>query len=208
MSAAGAVELRLGAKELQRALRALVVADAGLRAQLLQAVAAVFGQTHHAALVHFVARGRAVAQHRDAPAHQVEVDVGADHQRAVLHQQPLDRLDRHAWAGPRRRVAGRDFAGVAVAGFERRGRSGGRPRSRRGPASASWYAEATPITPLPRTSTFICELRAPRRPGAQCRGRQQHDPRHAAGRCAVQRLFTASSIAPNTACTGRVSGNT
>ena len=48
---ADAVELLLRAEQLQRALRALVVGDAGLGAQRLQAVAAVFGDRHHAALV-------------------------------------------------------------------------------------------------------------------------------------------------------------
>jgi hypothetical protein len=66
-SLAGAVELLLRAEQLQRALHALVVLDAGVGAQRLQAIAAVFGQPHHAALVDLVAGLRAVAQHRRSP---------------------------------------------------------------------------------------------------------------------------------------------
>ena len=44
MSSPRAVELLLRAEQLQRALRALVVGDAGLGAQVAQAVAAVFGE--------------------------------------------------------------------------------------------------------------------------------------------------------------------
>ena len=60
MSLAGAVELLLGAEQLQRALAALVVGDAALGPQLAQPVAAVLGQRHHPALVDLVARGGAV----------------------------------------------------------------------------------------------------------------------------------------------------
>ena len=49
--ARAAVELLLGAKQLQRAAHALVVGDAGGGAQRAQAVAAVLGEPHHAALL-------------------------------------------------------------------------------------------------------------------------------------------------------------
>src|SRR5690606_33096030 len=53
--AADAVELRLGAKELQRAEAALVIGDAGLLAQRTQTVAAVFGNADHPRFVEGVA---------------------------------------------------------------------------------------------------------------------------------------------------------
>jgi len=62
-------------------------------------------------------RRGAVAQHGEAPAHQAHVQVRADDQRPVLHQQPLDRLQRHARSGPGRRVTRRHLAGIGVAGF-------------------------------------------------------------------------------------------
>ena len=52
----GAVELLLRAEHLQRAAGAAFVLDAGVGAQRLQAVAAVFGEAHHAALVDRIAR--------------------------------------------------------------------------------------------------------------------------------------------------------
>ena len=36
------------------------------------------------------------------------------------HQQPFDRLDRNAGAGPGRGIAGRDLAGIGEAGLQRR----------------------------------------------------------------------------------------
>jgi len=60
-----AVDLLLRAKQLQRAEAALVVGDARLPAERLQAIAAVLGERHHAALVAPVARLGAVDEHRD-----------------------------------------------------------------------------------------------------------------------------------------------
>ena len=100
-------------------MAALVVGDAGLGAQGLQTVAAVFGDGHHAALVQRVSARIAIGQHRHAPAPHRGVEQGADDQRAVAHQHPLDGLERHARPGPGRRVAGRDFAGVGETGLER-----------------------------------------------------------------------------------------
>ncbi|MCY1520322.1 hypothetical protein D9M68_550970 [compost metagenome] len=111
------VELRLRAKELQRAAGAVLVLQAGVGAQLLQAAAAVFGHAHHAFLVDRIALGRAVAQHGGHPAQLEQRAVGADRQRRVLLEHPLDRLQRNARCGPRRRVAGRHLAGVAEARF-------------------------------------------------------------------------------------------
>ena len=65
--AADAVELLLLAEELERALRALVIGDAGGGAQRLEDIAAVFGQRHHARLVERIASGRAVRKHPEDP---------------------------------------------------------------------------------------------------------------------------------------------
>ena len=101
---AGPVELLLGPEQLQRAQTAFVVADAGVGTQGAQAIAAVFGQAHHAALVEGVPGLGAIAQHRQAPAPHRRVEHRPDHQRAVLHEHPLDGLERYAGAGPRRRI--------------------------------------------------------------------------------------------------------
>ncbi len=62
----GAIELRLVAEQLQRALRALVILDADVAAQVAQAIAAVFRDRDHPALVDRVTRAGAVAQHLGA----------------------------------------------------------------------------------------------------------------------------------------------
>ena len=116
----GAVELGRVAEQLQRAALALVIANAGLAAQRAQAVAAVFGDRDHAALVDRIARRGAVAQHLHQPDPHHGIELGPDHQRTVLHQQPLDRLDRHAGPGPWRGIAGRHLAGIGEAGLQRR----------------------------------------------------------------------------------------
>ena len=85
-----------------------------------QAVAAVFGDRDHPALVDGVARGGAVAQHLDQPPPHHGIRIGTDHQRAVLHQQPLDRLDGNAGSGPGRGIARRHFAGIGKARLQRR----------------------------------------------------------------------------------------
>ena len=114
-----AVELRLRAKELQRALGAVLVADAGVGAQRAQAVAAVFGHAHHAFLVDRVALGRAVLQHRRHPAQLEQRSVGPDRERRMLLEHPLQRLEGNARRGPGRGIAGRHLAGVGEAGFFR-----------------------------------------------------------------------------------------
>ena len=117
--ARGGVELGLGAEQLQGAAAALLVADADLGTQRAQAVAAVLGDAHHAFLVHRVARARAVGQHLRHPAQLEQAAVGADRQRCMTLEQPLEGLERDAGRGPRRRVPGRDLAGVGKAGLER-----------------------------------------------------------------------------------------
>ncbi len=116
---AGAVELLLLAEQLQRALAALVILDSGLGAQRAQAIAAVFGDRDHPALVDGVALCRAVAQHLQHPAPHDGIELGPDHQRPVPHQQPFDGFHRHAGAGPGRGIAGRDLAGIGERGFLR-----------------------------------------------------------------------------------------
>ena len=111
------VYLGLGAEQLGRAEAAVFVGDAGFSAQFVEAVAAVFGQAHHALLVHRVTAGGAVAQHLRHP--QVLVDVAGelDGQRRMALEQPLDCLQRYAWRSPGRGIAGRDLACVGEAGF-------------------------------------------------------------------------------------------
>ena len=114
----GAVQLRLGAEQLGGAQGAALVADAGFGAQLVQAIAAVLGQAHHALLVHRVTAGGAVAQHLRHPQVLADIAGGLDRQRGVLLQQPLDRLQRDTRCCPRRGVAWRHLAGVGKAGFQ------------------------------------------------------------------------------------------
>ena len=111
------VELRLRAEQLQGAAGAVLVLQASLGAQRLQAAAAVLGHPHHAFLVDRIALGRAVAQHLRHPAQLEQRAVGADRQRRMLLEHPLDRLQRNAGRGPGRGVAGRHLARVAEAGF-------------------------------------------------------------------------------------------
>ena len=115
----GAVELLLRAEHLQRAAGAAFVIDAGVRAQRLQAVAAVFGEAHHAALVDRIALLRAVLQHLPHPLQLERGAVEADRERRVLLEHPLDGLQRHARRRPWRRVARRNLAGIGEARFER-----------------------------------------------------------------------------------------
>ena len=116
----GVVELGRIAKQLQRAALALVIANADLAAQRAQAVAAVFGDRDHPPLVDRIALRRAVAQHLQQPDPHHGIELRPDHQRAVLHQQPFDRLDRHAGPRPWRGIAGRHLAGIGKAGLQRR----------------------------------------------------------------------------------------
>ncbi|CAB3775275.1 hypothetical protein LMG29542_08657 [Paraburkholderia humisilvae] len=88
----GAIQLLLRAEHLQRAAGAAFVLNARFGAQRLQAVAAVFGQTHHARLVHRIAPGRAVAQHLPHPLQLEWRAVQTDRERRVLLEHPFDRL--------------------------------------------------------------------------------------------------------------------
>ena len=115
---AGGIQLLLAAEQLQGAFFPVFVFHTGVLAQLHQAVAAVFGQTHHAALVHGVARLGAVAQHAHHPAVLVRVGRGGDGQWRMLGQHPFDGLQRHPGSSPGRGVTGRDHAGVGKAGFQ------------------------------------------------------------------------------------------
>ncbi|MNT61021.1 hypothetical protein D3C72_1986360 [compost metagenome] len=62
----------------------------------------------------------AIAQHLRQPGVLAPVQAGADRQRGVLGEQPLDRFQRHARGGPRRGVAERELAGIGETGFQRR----------------------------------------------------------------------------------------
>ena len=113
----GAVELLGAGVEVQDALRALVVLDAGGGAQLLQRVAAVGAQAHD--LLDVVARARrgAFAQERKAPEPLAHVGAQAEQQRRILLAQPLQHLERRAGVGPGLGVAHRDLAAVGKAGL-------------------------------------------------------------------------------------------
>ena len=116
----GGIQLLLGTEQLGGAQVAAFEFDAGLAAQLIEAVAAVLGHAHHARFVDRIALMRAVAQHLRQPTVLVPVQARADRQRGMLGEQPLDRLQRHARRGPRRGVAERQLACVGETGFQRR----------------------------------------------------------------------------------------
>ena len=99
---ADGVELFLGAEHLQRALHALVIFDAGLFAKRHQAITAIFGNAHHAALVDGITRRGAVAQHLAHPAPGGRVGGWANDQRCMFHEQPFHRLHRNAGGSPGR----------------------------------------------------------------------------------------------------------
>ena len=113
----GAVELLLVRIEVQDALRALVVLQAGGGAQLLQRLAAVGAQAHD--LFDVVARARrgAVAQKGQAPEPLAHVGAQAEQQRRVFLAQPLQHLERRAGVGPGLGMAHRDLPAVGETGF-------------------------------------------------------------------------------------------
>ncbi len=112
------VDLLLFTENFQGALGALVILDTGFGAQLDQAVARIFGDTHHAALVARIADPGAVAQHGEHPAHGGRIDGRAHDQRSMFHEQPLQRLLRDAGRGPRRGITRRHFAGIGETGLQ------------------------------------------------------------------------------------------
>ena len=115
------IQLRLGAEQLGGAQAAAFIGDAGFRTQLVEAIAAVLGQTHHALLVHRVTAGSAVAQHLRHPQVLVDIGGGLDRQRCMFLQQPLDGFQRYARRRPRRGIARRHLASIGEAGFHGRG---------------------------------------------------------------------------------------
>src|SRR5690554_1469536 len=114
------VELLLLAEKLQQAAGVLIIGNALFLAQRPQYVAAVLGDPDHAPLVQGIARAGAVTQHGRHPPPCLQIYPGADDQRRVLHEHPLDRLLRDARRCPGGRIARRDLAGVREAGFQRR----------------------------------------------------------------------------------------
>ena len=114
------VELMMRSEKLQRALHAFVIGDAGLFANLGERNATVIGKAQHAALVDRIALRGAVRQHLDEPRQHGAIDLRAQDERRVVHEQPLDRLHRNAGSGPGRAIAEGDFAGIGKARFQRR----------------------------------------------------------------------------------------
>ncbi len=103
--------------EVQDALHALLVLDAGVRPQLLQGLAAVGAQAHDLLDVVARARGRAVAQEGQAPEPLAHVGAQAEQQGGVLPAQPAQQLQRCAGVGPGLGMADRDLPAVGEAGF-------------------------------------------------------------------------------------------
>ncbi len=114
------VELGLCPEQLQRALHALVVGNAGFCAQCGKRNAAIVGEPQHAALADRIALRRAIRKHLDHPANPGGIDFRAQDQRRVLHEQPLHCLHWDAGCRPGRAIAERDFAGIGKARFQRR----------------------------------------------------------------------------------------
>ena len=113
------IELRLCAKYLKGSACAVFISNAGIGAQLAQAITAVFRQTHHAFFVDAVTRCGAVAQHLHHPLRLVESAVGTDGQGGVLLKQPFHGFERNAWRCPRRGVARGDLTCIGKTGFFR-----------------------------------------------------------------------------------------
>ena len=133
---ADGIELRLLSEQLQRALTAMIVGNAGLGAQLPQTVAAVFGDRHHSRFVDGVAIRRAVAQRLQHPSPHQRIELRMHHQRTMFVEHPLNGLERHAGPGPGRGIAGRNLAGIGKTGFERNARPDDRRSTPRQPALA------------------------------------------------------------------------
>lgn len=113
----GAVELILRRIEVQDALRALVVLEAGVGTQLLQHLAAVGAQAHDLLDVVPGARRRAFAQELQAPEPLAHVGADAKEQRSVFLAEPLQHLERRARVGPGFGMADGDLPAVGKAGF-------------------------------------------------------------------------------------------
>ncbi len=86
----GVIQLRLGAEQLDQPGLAVVVGEPGLVAQVVEAVAAVFGEAQHPALVAVVGLLGAVGEQLTHPADHRQVEPAPDHQRAVRRSiQPI-----------------------------------------------------------------------------------------------------------------------
>ncbi len=116
------IQLGLSAEQLRGTELAPFVGDTGFGAQLVEAVATVLGQSHHALLVHRITRRSAVAQHLRHPQVLVDITGKLDGQRRMTLQQPLHRLQRHTRRGPGRGITRRHLAGIGEAGFHCHGR--------------------------------------------------------------------------------------
>ena len=112
-----AVKFLLVGIEMQDALGALVVLDAGVAAQLLQGRTAVGAQAHDLLDVVACARRRAFAQELQAPEPLAQVGAHAKQQGRIFLAQPLQHLERRAGVGPGFRVADGDLPAIGKAGF-------------------------------------------------------------------------------------------
>ena len=94
------------AEQLQGTLGAVIIGDAGVTAQRIELVAAIFCQAHHARFIGLVAFRGAIAQNSETPGNGFGIEQGLDDQRRVAHEQPFERLLRNPRPGPGRRIAG------------------------------------------------------------------------------------------------------
>ena len=95
------------AEQVQRAFVPLFEIQAFFGFELVQQVAAVFGNPHHARLVAGIGRAGAVGGHFGEPFQLEQAAVGFDNQRRMLFAQPFECFHRHIGGGPGRGVAER-----------------------------------------------------------------------------------------------------
>ena len=114
---AGRLDLRFMPEKLQQTTLAILVANARIAAQRIDALAAVLGDTYHALLVDGIALGRAVVEHRHHEACHGRVALGLNLQRCMLLEHPLECLARDAGRRPGGGKPERHLTGIAVAGF-------------------------------------------------------------------------------------------
>ena len=115
-----ALKLLLARVEMQDALGAVVVFDAGIRAQLLQHAAAVSAQVDDLFDVVAGARWRAFTQKPQAPGPLARISPQPEQQRRIFFGQPFQDFERCRRIGPGFSMANRDLPAIGMAGFSRR----------------------------------------------------------------------------------------
>jgi hypothetical protein len=100
---------------MQNALRALVVVDAGVAAQLLQHLAAVGAEAHDAFDVAPRPGGGAFAQELERPEPLAKVGAQPKQEWGILFREPLEHFERGARVRPRLGVAHGNLTAVREA---------------------------------------------------------------------------------------------